>query len=130
MNLVLGMPEVSIKATKVSKVESVWGLSTVYIEVLKEVLVMGMTLLMESYLVLIINMVWVGSDIGVEVKTGSDGEVGLEVGDEVGTVEPNPGYSVTCQFPEGNASRTTIYDQGILYGQTVKPSTKTHNVAH
>ena len=30
-------------------------------------------------------------------------------------VEPSPGYSVPCQFPEDNTSRTTIYDQEISY---------------
>ena len=47
-----------------------------------------------------------------------------------GCVEPIPGYSVLCQFPEDNMRRTKIYDQEISYGQMVKPPQTTHNVAH
>ena len=46
-----------------------------------------------------------------------------------GCVEPSAGYSVPCRFHKDNTSKTTIYDQEISYGQTVKPLQKTHNVA-
>ena len=45
-------------------------------------------------------------------------------------IESSPGYSVLYQIPEGETSNSTIYDQEMLYGQTVKPSQTTHNVAH
>ena len=45
-------------------------------------------------------------------------------------VQPSPGYPVLYQIPEGDTRKTTIYDQEISYGQTVKPSQTTHNVAH
>ena len=45
-------------------------------------------------------------------------------------VEASPGYSVLYQIPEGGTSKTTIYDREISYGQTVKFSQTTHNVAH
>ena len=35
-------------------------------------------------------------------------------------VEPSPGYSVLYQIPEGDTSKTTIYDQKMSYGQMVK----------
>ena len=36
--------------------------------------------------------------------------------------EPSPGYSFLYQISEGDTSKTTIYDQEMSYGQTVKPS--------
>ena len=38
-----------------------------------------------------------------------------------GCVEPSPGYSVPYQIPKGDTRKTTIYDQEMSYGQTVKP---------
>ena len=45
-------------------------------------------------------------------------------------VEPSPGNPVSCRVPESNTIRTTIYDQEMSYGQTVKPTPTTNNVAH
>ena len=36
-------------------------------------------------------------------------------------VKLSPGYSVLYQIPEGDTSKTTIYDREISYGHTVKP---------
>ena len=38
------------------------------------------------------------------------------------TVEPSHEYSVPYRIPEGDTIKTTIYDQEISYGQTVKPT--------
>ena len=45
-------------------------------------------------------------------------------------VELIPGYSVLYRIPEGDTSKTKIYDREMSYGQTVKPSQTTHNVSH
>ena len=46
------------------------------------------------------------------------------------TVEPSTRYSFMYRILEGDTSKTTIYDQKMSYGNTVKPSQTTHNVAH
>ena len=47
-----------------------------------------------------------------------------------GCVELSPGYSVPYRIPEGDTSKTTIYEREMSYGHTVKPFQTTHNVAH
>ena len=37
-----------------------------------------------------------------------------------GCVETSPGYSFLYQIPEGDTSKTTMYDKEMSYGQTVK----------
>ena len=61
--------------------------------------------------------------------------MGIEIGNtfygkDYPSVEPIPGYSVPCRFPEDSTSRTTIYDLEMSYSQTVKPPQITHNVDH
>ena len=45
-------------------------------------------------------------------------------------VELIPGYLAPYRIPEGDTSKTTIYDREMSYGQTVKPSQTTHNLDH
>ena len=54
----------------------------------------------------------------------------LRIQGREGAVEPSPGYSVLCRIPEGDTSKTTIFDQEMSYVQTVKLPYISHNLAH
>ena len=59
MKLVMGMSELSKNVSKVSKMESLWGLVAVNIKSLTDVLVLGLVVMMKSNFILMMDKILV-----------------------------------------------------------------------